>query len=119
MMTNSFDPAGFTEYKYTGAYGVTDLKSLNPYGEWGDFRSAFPDITEQDFLDDPERYRTRIRIWNRNHIKFLKETDQFGKPYDVSVQVKHNPLWDNQVSPATDPLTSYKCVILDLSDDQK
>lgn len=107
--------------KYTGkfTYGIDDLKSPDPYyvpsGQWPSFNSAFEDVTEEQYNKDPEGYKIRITEWNDNHIKELKEKGLYLQPYEIEINVIHNPLYDDPKI-KNHPLESHKMIFMDFGD---
>lgn len=103
---------------YTGhyKYGIDDLKNPDPYfqgdGQWPLFSSAFEDVTEEDYKNDPKGYENRVTEWNDNHIKELKEKGLYLSPYQIELDMIHNPLYDdNKIE--NHPLESHRMIFMD------
>lgn len=110
--------------KYTGkyTYGIDDLKSYDPYyvpsGQWPYFSGQFG-VTEDEYNKDIEGYKKRIKDWNENHIKELKDKGLYLTPYEIGLNLIHNPLFDDPKIDLKSPFESHRVVFLDFETKQK
>lgn len=94
----------FTEYKLPQLKGITDLQDVYP-GQSAEWWSK--EDWEKWEADKPKRVAA-----DREYIEELKRTGEFGKPYDITIRVQHNPIFD-EPSTKTVGFTSFGILIPD------
>lgn len=99
----------FKTYIYRGITGVTDLKDVSPYNEYGDYVGSIP---EKDYLSDPKVYRDRLIKENKEYIKQLKAKGTYKEEYSMNITMMYNPLFDDNVI-TTSPMSSHRLIFLD------
>lgn len=114
-------------YSTSGKRGIDDLFNPCPYytDEYGyrSFHSAFPDVTEEDYLKDIDgAYVRRVEIQNRNYIMSLQLAGTYGEKYYSTVETLHNPMFDvndpaQLILGPTPASESYKIIFLDFNNE--
>ncbi len=115
------------EYKIKSYRGIDDLQcevawrgssqgdkswsnNVKDNHDWMIFNFRDIDPTNQEAINIEI---ARKKEENQNYIKQLKKEGRYGEEYELTIHLKHNPLFDNRQSVGKVPLESYKLLFID------
>lgn len=97
----------FITYKIPLLKGITDLKGQLP-------GHGATDWWTSEQWDKWHDELPAMKAWNEQYIKDCKADGTYGEKYDITLNLKPNPLFDTpNLILGTEPFSSYKMLFID------